>query len=83
MFSVVWAVSDPRLLSVAALSAGAHSPRVYLIGGISSLSGDEPHYLEATCSQHKAVRKHEQLNFLNLLSRIFLCFVSQFHHLQI
>lgn len=39
MFSVVWAVSDPRLLSVAALSAGAHSPRVYLIGGISSLSG--------------------------------------------
>lgn len=49
MFLVVLAVSDPLLLSVAALSTGAHSPRVYLIGGISGLSGNKPHYLEATC----------------------------------
>lgn len=49
MFLVVLAVSDPLLLSVAALLTGAHSQRVYLIGGISGLLGNKPHYLEATC----------------------------------
>lgn len=41
MFSVVLAVSDPPLLSVAVLSTGAHSLRLYLIGGISGLLGKQ------------------------------------------
>lgn len=41
MFSVVLAVSDPLLLSVAALSARVHPLRVHHTAGISGLSGGD------------------------------------------
>lgn len=79
-FLVVLAVSDPLLLSVAALSTRAHSPRVYLIGGISGLSGEQgtwnpPAPLPQPITQEKGSRWNTNTaelcsSFLSLLSRI-------------
>ena len=65
MFSVVLAVSDPPLLSVAALSTGERSPRVYLRGGISV--GEQ-----ATCSGNiKQGKRDEPIPLLLFLSFSF------------
>lgn len=77
MFLVVLAVSDPLLLSVAALSTEAHSLRVYLSGGISV--GEQ-----ATCPSNMKQKKRKadetQTNFIPLFvsfsSIIYLAFFA-------
>lgn len=68
MFLVVLAVSDPLLLSVAALSTGAHLPRFYLIGGITGLSGEQAELPGSNLSSsHKKRRKGKYMKQPNFV----------------